>query len=499
MAKEKAPPTPEPARRSTRSSAASSPAKPSSTHKSLDASRSSFDRLISSLPGRIPQILALIRLIGPVNSPLLPLLLYGSASTGKTSTVVKVFEHLKREFVYISCRSCHNPRILFESVLNQLGSSKKRCDKASDFVNYLKEALIGRKKEMVYLIFDNIELVRNWDKGSLILSVLLRLNDIIKNQELGLIYISRATPDAFLNLTGSIEPVHLYFPDYTLEEIHTILIKNQPNQKFYNLFLRAVLKPFFRVTRRVDELASCLSPLYKKYIEPLPDLNINPDESLRRRLIDQIQPHITAALNETFNAPLRGDSKKEKGIIKPGFGNTGFGELEFHMSVSAKYLLVSAFLASRNPATLDAALFDSTGGSDRKRKRKSTQSSIDQNAKKAEDLLTKGPGTFPLERLLAIFQCITSVLEDYSSLNEKQTLKDSDLDEKQTLNDSNGLGLMSDVLLQISTLCNSNFITKSGSCPLDGAVRYRSLIDEDLALKVARSLNFPLMNYVYRR
>jgi origin recognition complex subunit 5 len=46
-------------------------------------------------------------------------------------------------------------------------------------------------------------------------------------------------------------------------------------------------------------------------------------------------------------------------------------ELEFHMSVSAKYLLLSAFLASRNPATLDAALFDSTGGSDnRKRKRK---------------------------------------------------------------------------------------------------------------------------------
>jgi origin recognition complex subunit 5 len=27
----------------------------------------------------------------------------------------------------------------------------------------------------------------------------------------------------------------------------------------------------------------------------------------------------------------------------------------------------------------------------------------------AEEMLLKGPGTFPLERLLAIFQCITSV------------------------------------------------------------------------------------------
>lgn len=103
---------------------------------------------------------------------------------------------------------------------------------------------------------------------------------------------------------------------------------------------------------------------------------------------------------------------------------------------------------------------------------RSSQSSIDKKNTKAEEMLTKGPGTFPLERLLAIFQCITSVLEEEDpSLNEEKSLE-------------NGIGLMSDVLLQLSTLCNSNFLCKSGNCPLEGSVRYRSMIDEDMALKV---------------
>ncbi|ONM09554.1 Origin of replication complex subunit 5 [Zea mays] len=63
-----------------------------------------------------------------------------------------------------------------------------------------------------------------------------------------------------------------------------------------------------------------------------------------------------------------------------------------------------AFLASRNPATLDAALFDSTGGSDsHRRKRKSSQVLTNMKDTMAEEMLLKGPGTFPLERLLAIF------------------------------------------------------------------------------------------------
>lgn len=102
---------------------------------------------------------------------------------------------------------------------------------------------------------------------------------------------------------------------------------------------------------------------------------------------------------------------------------------------------------------------------------------MEQKENVREELLMKGPGSFPLERLLAIFQCIASVAEDVSAEEEQR-------------NDGFGIlsgngGLMSDILLQLSSLCNANFIIKGGSCPIEGFTRYRSAISEDLALKVA--------------
>lgn len=83
----------------------------------------------------------------------------------------------------------------------------------------------------------------------------------------------------------------------------------------------------------------------------------------------------------------------------------------------------------------------------------------------------KGPGTFSLERLLAIFQCITSVGEEEEGNDGLRV-------------DEGSSALMSDILLQLTSLCNSNFIVKGGSCPLEGSTRYRSTISEDLAMKV---------------
>ncbi|XP_047071893.1 origin of replication complex subunit 5 isoform X2 [Lolium rigidum] len=469
--------------------------------------------LLEALPGRRAQARDLLRLLAP--APALPVLLHGGAATGKTRALLLALRHLRLHLrptpplVYAALRSLPSPRALFASILSQLKapssstSSRQRVpDKPSDFVPALRDALAGvvSQGENVYLVFDNLEVVRGWDKGGQLVSLLLRLHDLLRLPQVVLVYVSSAAPDAYYTMTGSVEPNHVYFPDYTVDEVHGILMRGQPNPKLYSSFLSVVLKPLFRVTRRVDELAAVLEPLFRRYCEPLGSLNGVPDEGIRRRLYEHLQPHLAVAQNETFSVPIRAslDDCKDgisggKGSVKRQFGGRDglSSELEFHMSVSAKYLLLSAFLASRNPATLDAALFDATGGTDsRNRKRKSSQASIDRKDTMAEELLMKGPGTFPLERLLAIFQCITSVSEDM--LDEVEC--------EDTIMGGSGMNaLMSDVLLQLSTLCNSNFLSKSRSCPLEGSGRYRSNIDEDLALKVARSVSFPLSKYMYRR
>uniref|UniRef100_A0A2N9HC74 Orc1-like AAA ATPase domain-containing protein n=1 Tax=Fagus sylvatica TaxID=28930 RepID=A0A2N9HC74_FAGSY len=462
----------------------------------------SLNDLLSSFPGRRIQILELVRLLGTSNSPMLPLFMYGGASSGKTSIILQMFRHLNRPFVYSSCRSCYSPRILFESVLNQLllhrknaangYSSAKRCERPSDFVNFLREALSN---------------VINNFKGNP-----RKLGTKKLMPEVGLIFVSNTSPDTYYSNMGYMDPIPVHFPDYTEDDLCQIFLRNQANRKLYSSFLDVVLRPFCRITRRVDELSTAFSPLFEKYGEPLSDLGVVPNEETKRRLFSDLgvvheetkrrlfsQPHIAPSLNEVFKvssqsspeAQSNKETKKKSSRRKLGVCEE-IDELDFHMSTSAKYLLISAFLASRNPATLDASLFDSMGGFDsRKRKRKPSQKSLEHKETAEQELLMKGPGTFPLERLLAIFQCLTSVAE-------------GSIDEEEQGNEGLGVqggdgGLMSDVLLQLSSLCNANFIIKGGSCPLEGSTRYRSTVCEDMALKVARSLKFPLSKYLYRR
>ncbi|XP_030473776.2 origin of replication complex subunit 5 [Syzygium oleosum] len=489
-----------------------------------------LDVLLSNFPGRHPQIRELLQILGPSNTPMLPVFVYGGPSTGKTSIVLQLFRHLNRPFVYSSCRTCYSPRILFESVLNQLSyhrknatngySSVKRCEKPSDFVNFIREALVGivkslkenmgiskssKKRErsidgnMVYLIFDKLELVRDWDKSSSILPLLFNLDSILNIPEVGLIFISSTPPDTFYSSMGYIEPIPIYFPTYSEDDLRQILVRNQANPKLYSSFLDVVLRPFCRITRRLDELSAIFSPLFVEYCKPLNDLAIVPNEDLKRKLFSNLQPHISLSLNETFRVLSQSSFGAERTKDREPRGSKRkvgtceeSDELDFHMSTSAKYLLISAFLASRNPATLDASLFDSRGGSDgRKRRRKHSETVKGQKEAEEEELLTKGPGSFPLERLLAIFQCIISGAED--TLGEEVQVEDSLEVEGQSG------PLMSDVLLQLSSLCNANFIVKGGTCPLEGSTRYRSVVSEDLALKVAKSVKFPLAKYVYRR
>lgn len=227
----------------------------------------SLDVLLSMFPGRRTQILELIQLLGPLNSATLPLFVYGAPSTGKTSVTLQLFRHLNRPFVYSSFRTCYSPRILFESILNQLllhhrnsangYSSAKRCDKPSDFIDFLRAALTGVIKSlkdnvakpkcsksalpidghMIYLIFDHLELVREWSKASNMLHFLFNLSGSLNIPEVGLIFISSMTPDMFHSNMSYVEQLPVYFPSYAENDLRQILLINQEDRKLYSSFL----------------------------------------------------------------------------------------------------------------------------------------------------------------------------------------------------------------------------------------------------------------------
>ena len=96
------------------------------------------------------EISELLNLLGRPDDPVPPLFVYGPAATGKTSIVREAMRVLKRPHAYVTCRSSHSPRLLFESILNQLQghvrsmannySSVRRCEKVLDFTKQLPGA-----------------------------------------------------------------------------------------------------------------------------------------------------------------------------------------------------------------------------------------------------------------------------------------------------------------------------------------------------------------------
>ncbi|KAI3844750.1 hypothetical protein MKW92_029916 [Papaver armeniacum] len=471
--------------------------------------------LLSSLPGRELQILELLDVLGPVNSPMLPLFVYGDASTGKTSSILQIFRYLKRPFIYASCRTCYTPRLLFSSILNQLAhhagndvyvSAKQRCQRPADFVNSLRDgmtSLINKLEDakekccsgtMIYFVFDSMELVRKWDKHSEITAMLFKLYEILKMPQLGLIFISSASIDMYHINTGFVEPMQVHFPGYKQEDLFRIFKKNHANQNpLYETFLKdaAVLSSFFKVTSRVDELLNAFAPLFQKYCEPLSVTGLVPteDKAQKLNLYERFKHNILPALNEMFKVPSYPNSveiQENKVKIKRKLADAD--KIEFHMPVSTKLLLISSFLASWNPATDDAPLFDSIGGGEnRKRKRKVSETSKLKKENAEQKLIMKGPRTFSLERLLAIFQCVTVA----KSLQNEGRVEDESVFERAEVGGA-------DVLLQLSTLCNANFLSKGGNCPLEGSTWFRCTVNEEFVMQIAKSVPFPLLRYLHK-
>ena len=142
----------------------------------------------------------------------------------------------------------------------------------------------------------------------------------------------------------------------------------------------------------------------------------------------------------------------------------------------SKLLLLAAFLASSNPSGADNRLF-SEGG--RKRRRKNVHA-VDRAADAALEAKLLGPGTFTLERLMAIFSCLVR--------NEWQT------EEDEWLHIERGAHSV-ETYTQVRNLVALRLLSQSGGDLLEGA-RYRCNAPEAVARELARSLGVDLQAYL---
>ncbi|GAQ83861.1 hypothetical protein KFL_001650140 [Klebsormidium nitens] len=496
--------------------------------------------LNATFPGRAPQVNQFLNLLGEPGERGAPILVWGFPNTGKTSIVRGALRLLGRPHAYVSCRSSSSPRMIYEGVIEQLAGYVRsaandyapyvRCTDLSDFVQILRRVCItaaaknpkplrgcppaatkppnptpqnpetleartpikpSRQSPMdrfpslsttnFVVVFDHAELLRTDEMSSPLASLVpafSRLSELTRVSSLTVVFVSRMSWDAFETGTGERKPQGVHFPDY-LPELKEILSKGRP--PLYPGFSKMVLPPSARITRWLTQLDASMEPLFRKYLEPIDQGKVEraqaATETGGRRLYATLLPHLRAAMGSDVS--FAGAFDVSRGDV--GRDDVGTGA-EFEMSGACRLLLIAAFVASRNPASLDSAyLDDEEGGRKKKRRRKSggVSEQVRRDVEVEEEHL-RGPLSFPIERLAAIFHCIArDYLHVAASAGSVPGREDSGVMHRQLL-----------------TLLGVGLVSKTGGDPIEGGAKYRCNASKELAEKIARSVRFPLASYL---
>lgn len=175
--------------------------------------------------------------------------------------------------------------------------------------------------------------------------------------------------------------------------------------------------------------------------------------------------------------------------------------LSFELPYMSKFLLLAAYIASRNKATADRAVFD-PGYS--RRSRKDAQAH-DKMTEAAIEAALRGPHSFALERLLHIFYCIyeqhgpSDPGEGFSHHASHSTDRYRLLDEnEEALQLKKGIWRQvqcAEVHMQLSTLVALRLLSRTSSDILDGAM-YKCNIADDVARAIATNVKMRLGDYL---
>ena len=405
---------------------------------------------------------------------------------------------------------------------------RKRAIHVADFVQVLKENLDRNGPRLTIVLDDAHRLAEQ--KDDRFLPTLLKIGELTK-RNIHVVTISCESIQTFQTTVDLVKPQTIFFGAYTKKELIEVLLKEAPRdiaKERYRAFLDPMVAAFYDTCRAPRELRTALEPLWKRYSEKLYEAirNGTPENELPepRRLYAnlmsakknreptgpsqeqnyaqkqqqqqqaKIHAGLTVPLSKANLALQRGEwpVPEERyftgeAVLEDATGdaanttNTSYiaKALDFDIPKLTKFLLLSAYIVSKNDESVDNRLFATEGavGNHRKRGRLAHDRNVDRAARRS----LEDTNAFKLERLLSVFQHIVrrSYEEGGSDL--------ADLEEEL---------LSADVFTQISSATSLGLLVSSQGDAMCGG-KYRSCVSDELAEKLSRNLSVDLKHYIH--
>ncbi|KAK5108832.1 hypothetical protein LTR62_007806 [Meristemomyces frigidus] len=409
------------------------------------------------------------------------LVIYGPTATAKSGITKAYLEASKLKYAYVRCRECVTGRHLLErtvaavqQALSDDGSptSQGRCETISALAALLQRLLA--KEDKFILVFDDMD--RQREAPPTLLPALARLGEFVRG--LTTVLIVRYPSPRFLHQTGV---PHLEFPAYNRAQSLHILA-----QEPLNIFLEPPLDDVNYDDEVHEEDKQWLWPRFCEAIWASLAQNAARDFTSFRDVCHKLwRPFVAPILKGDFGT--RDFSRllvaqrrlfQDESVLLHSIIATSetavMKKVSHELPFYAKWLLIAAYLASYNPAKLDALYFMKSH--ERKRRKKgggTAKSSMrpGQVRKISRHLL--GASAFTLDRLLAILHAILPH------------------DLRSTI----------DVYAQIATLTSLRLLVRGGIGGSDalepgGKLRTGQAVTWEYAQSLARDADFGLLDYV---
>lgn len=392
----------------------------------------------------------------------------------------------------------------------------------SSFLRQLKRKLCRvAKRPILYLVLDNAEGLRYFSDSSNLLLTLSKLNEYINMGDMSArvsissIFVSEIDWHSLISdcdlmsKTESPRPFVIYFDDYNKDQMNQILkqsaisllsIQSDNKNRNYSdieFYTRIILDVFYPICKDLNEIQYLIQIYYEQLLTSMQNCDKGKDSYEKMMLAwNKMKPFLKQALTQIylrqsmFNStakPNKLTSPARDEILSIEFESLNIlndknegnlNEIKAQMPVGCnqlpklmKYLLISSYIATHNPAKYDRKLLDynSTGKS---RKSRFTAQKFQQNEENQRSAALKTQA-FDFNRLMAIFLAICSESGHNQMIN------------------------LSQIQLNLKTLKSLHYLhqTNSSYSTLDEP-KYKCLIDFDTILNLSNSLGFNIKQYL---
>ncbi|CAG0888937.1 unnamed protein product [Cyprideis torosa] len=432
----------------------------------VDRDKETLTRLTEKTKSRSEQFKLLMAYFNP-DDPFPPtVFLTGPPSSGKTHVITHLLRRCRIKHCYLNCSSLNIKKggplePVFDSLLATvkavLPASRKRevdfkMDSPGEFVRALKILLREHdmESEGFIIVLDALDVLRPLADSDILFPVLFRLQELL-GLNVSMVGISHLPVDRLIGSRSFPLPLCVTFPQYKNEELISILSSFHPptedefySEQFYSTYIRLVLSVFYNATRDIQELYFMVQKHYRQFCEPIRAGEAKSSDL--GKLWKHIEPRLKDSLKSIYLRIRAPPEERTEGSLPQSTFDVSKDILSQCLSREAKFLLVSAYLASYNPSSTDSKFFVKLSS-----KRKKSLASTRKDKKLQ---ILSGPRSFPLNRLLAIYRVLSETKEgeNWDGLLQIQVASLCDLGLLQPDNDN-------DLLTKPQYTCLANYHT----------------------------------------